>query len=323
MKMTLHFPKYLVTVLAAPVALFSPLLHGQTLQAPGLIYQQAQVISGSFGSPANAFFVSGSSMGGQVVVGKPAFGTEERHSVQVLGDGTRIEHTDSSAWYRDDKGRTRVETGPPGSSMITIQDPVAGTLVTLDTATRTARKMQSVVPPPPPPGGQPAGIAAAGNGVMVQGVFTNSTPPMPGSPMAAVTLPALATPGNMSISSAPHAFAVRRVENNGQPPVTTDLGSQIINGVTAQGTRNTLTIPLGQIGNDRPIQVVDEHWYSSDLQMPVRTSNSDPRFGDATWQLTNIVRSAPDPSLFQIPSDYTIADDKPQFQQMRMIPKPQ
>jgi len=67
----------------------------------------------------------------------------------------------------------------------------------------------------------------------------------------------------------------------------------------------TVTIPKGQIGNDREIKVVTERWVSNDLQMLIKSSNSDPRFGDTTYQLTGIVEREPDASLFQIPPGYT------------------
>lgn len=91
--------------------------------------------------------------------------------------------------------------------------------------------------------------------------------------------------------------------NNGS---VESLPPQMINGILSQGTRTTETIPIGKIGNDRPINVVSERWYSNDLQMLVKSTSSDPRFGDSTYQLTNIVQTSPDPSLFQIPGDYTI-----------------
>jgi hypothetical protein len=89
---------------------------------------------------------------------------------------------------------------------------------------------------------------------------------------------------------------------------TENLGQSMQNGVMAQGTRVTLTIPQGQIGNNRDIHVVNERWYSKELQMAVKTMNSDPRFGVTTWELINISRSAPDPMLFQAPADYTITE---------------
>jgi hypothetical protein len=87
-----------------------------------------------------------------------------------------------------------------------------------------------------------------------------------------------------------------------------DLGTLNQYGVPAQGTRETLTIPAGEIGNNRDIHVINERWYSNELQMLVKSVNSDPRFGTTTYQLTNIVRVNPDSSLFQIPADYTVAE---------------
>jgi hypothetical protein len=84
-----------------------------------------------------------------------------------------------------------------------------------------------------------------------------------------------------------------------------DLGQQKINGVPAQGERITETIPVGALGNNREIKIVNERWYSNDLQVLVKSTNNDPRFGVNIYELSNIDRSAPDPSLFAPPSDYT------------------
>jgi hypothetical protein len=85
-----------------------------------------------------------------------------------------------------------------------------------------------------------------------------------------------------------------------------DLGTQTIAGVSAQGTRYTRTIPVGQMGNEKPIVIVSEHWYSNDLQMTVMSKRSDPRFGETSYTLTNIQRGEQPASLFAVPSDYTV-----------------
>jgi hypothetical protein len=90
---------------------------------------------------------------------------------------------------------------------------------------------------------------------------------------------------------------------------TTSLGTQIVNGISAQGTRTTRTIPAGAIGNEKPITIAVERWYSPDLQMNVMIKRSDPQTGENLFQLTNIVRSEPDTSLFQVPSDYRVKED--------------
>ena len=89
---------------------------------------------------------------------------------------------------------------------------------------------------------------------------------------------------------------------------TEDLGSKTMEGVSVTGTRTTHTIPAGQIGNDKPLSIVTEVWTSPELKTVVYSKRSDPRMGDQTFQLTNIVRAEPDPSLFTVPSDFKIVD---------------
>jgi len=107
----------------------------------------------------------------------------------------------------------------------------------------------------------------------------------------------------------------RRAANGTRPPrpegapqmVKTDLGTQAVNGLPAKGTRMTETIPAGAFGNQEAIEVVREVWLSTDLSVPVMEKVTDPRSGTRTMQLTNIVRSEPDASLFQAPSNYKIS----------------
>ena len=89
------------------------------------------------------------------------------------------------------------------------------------------------------------------------------------------------------------------------------LGTQTINGVSAEGTRYTRTIPAGQIGNDKPVNIVKEEWYSPDLQMVVLSKHTDPFMGDSTYSVTNIQRTAPNAALFTVPSDYAVKDGPP------------
>ena len=84
------------------------------------------------------------------------------------------------------------------------------------------------------------------------------------------------------------------------------LGTKTINGLQATGTRVTRTIPAGKIGNEQPIQVVTERWVSTDLQIPLTTTHTDAMMGTVTTTLTNISRTPPDASLFQVPSDYKL-----------------
>jgi hypothetical protein len=87
-----------------------------------------------------------------------------------------------------------------------------------------------------------------------------------------------------------------------------DLGTQTVSGVSATGTRTTITIPAGAIGNQAPIVSTREVWIATTLKVPVLIKSTDPRFGNSTAELTNIVAGEPDVTLFQVPAGYTITD---------------
>jgi len=79
-------------------------------------------------------------------------------------------------------------------------------------------------------------------------------------------------------------------------------------GVEAEGMRTTLTIPAGKIGNELPIDIVNERWYSPELQVLVMTRHTDPRFGENSYKLTNISRTEPARELFEIPAGYILKE---------------
>jgi hypothetical protein len=82
----------------------------------------------------------------------------------------------------------------------------------------------------------------------------------------------------------------------------------MIDGLWAHGTRTTTTIPVNAQGNDRPLVMISENWFSEELKLQVLSKRSDPRRGETTDRLTNIDRSEPDPALFRPPADYTITE---------------
>jgi len=92
----------------------------------------------------------------------------------------------------------------------------------------------------------------------------------------------------------------------GDQVTTTDLGTQTVNGVSATGTETTRTIPAGTVGNSQPIQSVRIVWVSTALKVPVEIKTTDPRRGATDMELTNILTSDPSPSLFTVPSGYTV-----------------
>lgn len=121
-------------------------------------------------------------------------------------------------------------------------------------------------------------------------------------------------------AQAPFARSATRYTTNNE-----QLGKQMVEGVECEGTRAVTTLPAGAIGNERPIETVNETWHSPELKMMILSKRSDPRFGESTYRVTNIIRSEPDAALFQIPSEYTIIDsrakkvemDVKEFEEMR------
>jgi len=87
------------------------------------------------------------------------------------------------------------------------------------------------------------------------------------------------------------------------------LGRQTMEGVPADGARTTLTIPAGQVGNEQPIPIVTERWYSPDLQIYLLTRHTDPRAGETVTRLTNLTRGEPAHSLFEVPADFKVIED--------------
>ena len=101
--------------------------------------------------------------------------------------------------------------------------------------------------------------------------------------------------------------------NSPDPVQTESLGKQMIEGVEAEGTRSTITIPAGRIGNDRPLKIVSERWYSPELQIVVLSKHIDPFSGENVYRLTAIKREEPSPTLFEVPADYRVIEGRPEL----------
>ena len=87
------------------------------------------------------------------------------------------------------------------------------------------------------------------------------------------------------------------------------LGTQMIEGILAEGRRMTTTFPAGMMDNDKPMVGNNEYWNSVDLKVTVLTKQHDPRGGESLRALINVDRTEPDSKLFQVPSDYKIAEE--------------
>ncbi|HYT22414.1 MAG TPA: hypothetical protein VEW05_19565 [Candidatus Polarisedimenticolia bacterium] len=67
-------------------------------------------------------------------------------------------------------------------------------------------------------------------------------------------------------------------------PETTkeNIGSDSIKGLPVRGSRVSQTYPPGALGNDRPLSIVTENWYSEELKINLLTKRTDPRYGAQT-----------------------------------------
>ena len=256
-------------------------------------------------------------------------------SVQTLADGNRIVRSSTSKLYRNSEGRFRREApGGTGGMLgslytygqgITLFDPVGGFRYMIDPNLKTTR--QWTVRPDTgikvinETGKSLEGVIAAGK---VDGEIRTTTE---GGKVSTIMSDKIKEEIRATVAAAPAAVA-RAVTGqvmtsvldgvgtmtfsmgNGQNPKwetrTEELGVQNIEGVDAEGTRTITTIPAGAIGNERPIEITYEKWYSRELQLVVMSKHNDPRFGEQTYRLTNIVRAEPDPSLFTPPQGYKL-----------------
>ena len=293
--------------------------------------------------PGDNFIFVASEMNsdGKVVKGAPYSAQALTETTQTLSDGNRIINKSTATIYRDSEGRTRREqtlrvmgpfatAGEPPQTIF-INDPVAGVNYALDTRSKVAHKM-----PPmrfefkmrfPDGEGPGAGIGTGvGGGVGVR----TSAPPTSGV-SAPMVFERTAPPPGVRVGGPPPGLtgegSAMVFERSLTPPPSGEggmvfqwqgarednarnesLGKQAIEGVEAEGTRRTVEIPAGEIGNERPIEIVFERWYSPELQVVVMTKHSDPRFGETTYRLTNINRSEPARELFEVPADYTMKE---------------
>jgi hypothetical protein len=209
-------------------------------------------------------------MPGRVVKNAPFTGDLTTETTQTLADGNRIQQTTTAHMVRDSEGRTRREQSLSGLGVL----------------------------------GSPSGNT--------QVIFIDD--PVTGVSYAlnpknhTATRSAVGGRGRSGRASVLPNGGFRGGNRQEQNTKTETLGRQTMEGLPADGTRITVTIPAGQLGNDLPIQVVTERWYSPDLQMNIVTKRSDPRNGETVTKLTNVSRAEPAHSLFELSADYKVTD---------------
>ena len=280
-----------------------------TMSLAGALMQGQEVVRDvviqRLGSPAtgagpNVMFLQRS--GGAVVNGAPYSADSITETTQVLADGNRIVRRNKSSFARDGQGRTRHENqlqslGPLGQTSeplvsVLIADPVAKVQYQLDASTKSVSK--SPMLGASSPGGAPmAHMVGPQFNIRIAEPIGGAGP----GPASFGTTHIETHEIRRETRTVPDTAAARNVK-------TEELGEKSFEGISARGQRTTLVIPAGEAGNEKPLEVVTEHWFSDVLKAPVYLRHADPRFGETVTRLANVQLGEPAPQLFEVPADY-------------------
>jgi hypothetical protein len=233
---------------------------------------------GPFGAPMELMGFEGMH-GGKVVKGAPFSATAVSETTETLQDGSVLHRSSQISMYRDSQGRSRHEATFSGFGPLT--------------ASGGPKKLVMISDP------------VAGVHIMLD------------SENKVAHKSAIHAHGGPDGGANADATFQSRMQEREQKDIAAgllkkeSLGTQTINGVVAEGTRTTRTIPAGQIGNEKALQIVSERWYSPDLQIVVKSTRTDPRSGTTTYTVSNIQRTEPAATLFTVPADFTIQSGGP------------
>jgi hypothetical protein len=263
------------------------------VELPSPVAETPVPFDGGRGLQVLSFVTPDTSFDEKLVRNAPFTADATTESVQTLGDGNRMVRKSSARLFRDAAGRTRREhtldrrggqtSDGEEPKLIVINDPVAQVNYVIETQTKTVRRMET------PPGLMEARRRAFGGGDE-------------------------ASFGVLMPTSAAHRRAAEGEDAPPPPkPKKEKLEAQMIEGVMAEGTRITVTIPAGEFDNEQPLEITHEQWYSPELQMVVMMKHNDPRFGTTEFRLTNISRGEPDLSLFTPPPGYKTVSPREPF----------
>jgi hypothetical protein len=205
---------------------------------------------------------------GPVVKDRPYSAVVTTETTQTLANGAHIRQHSRYTIARDAVGRIRQENSATGK--VFLSDPVEGATYLMDPQTRTARKMPlgTVVVP-----------ESAGNNYRVRG------------------------PDG---SQRRLAYFPPEPKDGARAAGKEDLGTQTIGGIPAHGERTRITLPAGSVGNNVALEIVQERWYSAELQIAVMTHHTDPRTGETTVRYDEVRTGPPDAAQFKVPAGYQV-----------------
>ena len=232
---------------------------------------------------------------------------------RALDNGGHIHRESHGKIYRDSSGRMRTETelsglqpGAERTERVTINDPVQQVMIYLNPRNKTATVIRF---------GDASTSAKQSKPKEKTKFRVGGQPGIGGGPTDTLGVPSVPsgqgnTPSNPSIPARDGMSSKTDsgvLANAGATVVP--LGTKLIDGLSATGTRTTRTINAGTMGNDTPIISISDTWFASELKATILTETDDGQAGRSTMKLVNIIRSEPASALFQIPPDYAVKED--------------
>ena len=235
--------------------------------------------------------------------------------VQPLADGNRIVRESKADVARDSAGRTRSEQGltmlgpmvnkPEAFREVQITDPEARTIIMLDMQHKIARKMPS------------PSVRVMTKMIRGQMTTTLETSARRRHHRHPATTTGARRPGDGGVWWT--NIVLRCGENRGARETKHRIAGQAVHGGRRSGRHADDVYDSQRTNRQRAaLSIVSERWFSPALKVLVMSRQSDPRFGETTYRLTNINRSEPSPALFEIPSDFTVEEGPRDFMFRKM-----
>jgi len=258
-----------------------------------------------------------SAMGTDIIVAGmknvPFTATESGETVRVLSDGNRETESWTGTMARNSEGRIRrditsgnagvgsrpfIVSGSADFAGAGFGAVAGGNLSQVRVAKIDAEMAAQRAVVAPSAGGGVYTVSSSGDSDETKRVVLRAVEAAKAAGSGTWTVDSTAPKAALEAELVAAAAAGKRMDDGRIQTRKESLGSRDFGGVQADGTRVITTIAAGTAGNDRDIEITSETWFSKDLGVVVYSKRSDPRNGETTYQMTNIVRAEPDANLF-------------------------